>query len=170
MVASHLQVLSSRLSSPFIASLGLGLAANSFFLYGNLGASIFGIMPSLHNVDSHTALRLNSWFYDKAKGPFFGCALVSGVGYLTAAYKDPGLGLGTPLVVAALAILAVGPYTVLAMKPVNDAIKAKVIAKQGQNESEDRRLLASWTARHVPRMVLSAVSLALASATLLVAL
>lgn len=160
-------LLIERLCTRSIASLGLGLATNSFFLYANLGAGMFGIMPSLHNVDSYTALRLNKWMYEHAKGPFLACALVSTVSYVVAALDRPET--RGPLLVAALTIFSVVPYTLFVVMPVNRAVRAKVLEKRNaQDEKENRRLLESWNNRHAPRMVLSAISLAIASAVLLV--
>ncbi|TKY90284.1 hypothetical protein EX895_000282 [Sporisorium graminicola] len=128
------QKLVTKLRNPYVVALSLGLTSNSFFFHSNLGASIFGIQPSLKgNVDSVTALKLNSW---------------------------PSSRL--PLIMASLTMVSIGPYTMFSMMPINNAVREALHSEAHSRPPQDNwDLVAQWSSRHSVRTMLGGISLAI---------
>lgn len=139
-IAPH--ALLNRLGSPFIASVGLGLAFSSYFFLGNIGCATSGVVPSLKVVELEDEKKVQLWAFAYDSGavssslltsllvcaadvwtrqPLFATsAVVSGLSYFTAAY------LATPmytslkpwLVIAGLCSFFAPPWTLLISKSI----------------------------------------------------
>lgn len=145
----------------------LGLTASSFHLYGNVGASTSGLLPYVTSSDTNTSpyelVRAVNWFIARGKTTLFAPGIASGVILGWTAYVAEKMEIKQLCGVGAVAALAVFPWTVLMLLPVNNALAEVESAGEAkmQEEGEKRRaieLVEKWERLHVVRLPLGAVT------------
>ncbi|TFL01332.1 hypothetical protein BDV98DRAFT_530085 [Pterulicium gracile] len=164
-IAPH--ALLNRLGSPFIASVGLGLAFSSYFFLGNIGCATSGVVPSLKVVELEDEKKVQLWAfaYDSGAPLFATSAVVSGLSYFTAAY------LATPmytslkpwLVIAGLCSFFAPPWTLLIMASTNKPLLAardRVLRneKLGLKGLTATQRIDYWSKLHLARISASGVA------------
>ncbi|KAF8213867.1 hypothetical protein K438DRAFT_1706083 [Mycena galopus ATCC 62051] len=165
--------------SPGHIALVAGLVSSSYFTFGNLGASYFGVMPATERGRSTlpVADRLALWdaFYGTAKLHMASSALIAGTALSVAGYTTPAGPLRNIYAAGAVAGYTILIYTARFMLPINNGLIATLRAHNSGVKSMDAKeeqhvldQLDRWRSLHRFRIVLGIVSL-LASTTGLLA-
>ncbi|KAJ7241953.1 hypothetical protein B0H12DRAFT_1133162 [Mycena haematopus] len=144
------------------------LASSSYFLFGNIGACYFGVMPVTERGRSTlpVADRLALWddFYSVAKYHMASSTVVAGASLSVASYLTPAGPLRNILAAGSVAGLTVAIYTVLFMLPVNNdlgAIRRASSAAKPLDANQEKHVLDQldrWRALHRVRIVLGICS------------
>ncbi|KAJ7445827.1 hypothetical protein B0H11DRAFT_2249377 [Mycena galericulata] len=150
--------------NPGHLALVVGLASSSYFTFGNIGCAYFGVMPATARRQTSLPVveRLALWdhFLRDWQGKLTP-SVVSAVSLSVAAYFTPAL--RNILAAGAAAAFTVGPYTLLLMMPVNNALGAQLRSTKlkPMEPAEEARVLDqldSWRAMHRVRIVLGVIS------------
>ncbi|KZP15068.1 hypothetical protein FIBSPDRAFT_867681 [Athelia psychrophila] len=160
--------------SPLKVSLFTGVVSSSYFFFGNLGASNFGIVPAIRDedgVDLSVAQKvaLQSWHYDVAKFHMGGSGAVTTLSFALAGYLSRSRCMRIIMFSTAALSSLVIPWTLLIMQPVNKEI-AELVDTQalevapGAERSPDQSLLEkramkkinTWRKLHMVRIVVGA--------------
>jgi len=143
---SVLQILSSKLAgnSLQLSFLASGVVASSYFAYGNLGAVNFGLVPRIldpHAIDLPVATKVElwKWSYDRAKIHMAGATMTSAISFFAAAVLASSHSVKHLLLGAAAMSFAVGPWTLIAMMPVNNELFAMHNGKTLQASASDEK-------------------------------
>ncbi|KAL9129976.1 MAG: hypothetical protein Q9217_001734 [Psora testacea] len=152
-------------TEPAALPLVAGLATNSYFLYGNLGAWTTGVIPYvLSQGSSFEVVKGSNWFIEKGKITFFTSSVLSALLFTTSAILAPPHSKTRNLtLIAALASALVLPYTGLLMLPTNNAlaeIEAAGPSALEENKEEKKRtreLVGTWKRLHLGRIILGGV-------------
>ena len=162
---------------PLIAA----LAANSHFLYGNIGVMTTGIVPYVLEQSSSETVKATNWFIEKGKVRFppnlktflnrsqysfqrqlnfFATAIASSTLFGSAAYYTSELRVRQLSTVAAVSMFGVLPWTLVFMLPINKSLKEMETAGTKATEDKEEKAVEKikmWRTRHVMRMVLGTV-------------
>jgi hypothetical protein len=158
--------LVTKLSTPFVACVGLGLASSSYFFLGNVACATIGVLPAIKATELEEGKKVELWayFYEKAAIQFVTSASLSATSYFLAAkFANPlYISLRPWLIAAGVCSISVLPYTFFAMIPVNNKLLAtRDLAVQTQNFKTDGTslpLIQKWQKLHLTRMAVGGIS------------
>lgn len=167
-------------ATPLIAA----LAANSYFLYGNIGVMTAGIIPYVLDQSSSETVKATNWFIERGKvrspcirvdlktfvirsqslvqqqNTFFATAIASSALFGSAAYYASEPRVQQLSTVAAVSMFGVLPWTVAFMLPINRSLEEMgtggTKALEGKEEKAVEKV-KMWRARHMMRMVLGTI-------------
>jgi len=164
---SVLDILSRKIegNSLQFSLLATGIISSSYFFYGNMGAACFGIMPAIKNVDMSVSKKvaLWKWNYQTAKFHMADATMISAISYAGAALLASSPSLGRLLFSTAALSFAVGPWTGLVLRPINNELfdldKGKTLQASLSDETsaDDKRAiecLNRWSRLHRFRIAL----------------
>ncbi|KAJ7096615.1 hypothetical protein B0H15DRAFT_1019643 [Mycena belliarum] len=156
------------MSSTGPIALGAALTSTSYFLFGNLGAAYFGIMPLIERGKTNLPVvdRLALWkaFYDTAMRHMASSSAASSVSLAVAASTVPASPLRSVMASGCAASLIVGVVTMIWLMPVNNNLAATLKAtsvNEPMSSMEQERVLEkldTWRKWHRVRMSLGAVA------------
>ena len=165
---------------PLIAA----LAANSYFVYGNIGVMTAGIVPYVLDQSSSETVKATNWFIERGKvrfpcicpdqktfvtrsqsfvqqqNTFFASAMASSALFGSAAYYTSELRVQQLSAVAAVSMFSVLPWTVAFMLPINKSLAEMGTAGTKASEGKEEKAVEKvkmWRARHTMRMVLATI-------------
>ncbi|KAF7976804.1 hypothetical protein HWV62_5664 [Athelia sp. TMB] len=160
--------------SPLKASLVTAVFSSSYFFFGNLGASNFGIVPAIRDEEgadltASQKVALQSWHYDNAKLHMGGSAALTGLSLSTAAYLSRSRCMRYIMLGAASLSVIIVPFTLILMAPTNKEIAElaatdALVVPAGAERSADQSLLErralgkieKWRKLHAVRILLGA--------------
>jgi len=174
---SIFEVLSQKLSEPLQLSLLSGLISSSYFVFGNLGAAKFGVVPIIlaDKVKIPVLTKVGLWqeHYDIAKVSYTVhsqgqesslneqkhmslAGLVSGVSFASAAFLSHTDAIRYAAMIAAALSFTIGPFTLLGIFPTNNAlIKMRQASTFGPGDEADAMsLLRKWNKLNTIRMTI----------------
>ncbi|KAF1971305.1 hypothetical protein BU23DRAFT_471402 [Bimuria novae-zelandiae CBS 107.79] len=145
----------------------VGITASTYLLGANASIAFITI-PAVLSAPSPLAARQWAKVYSLAKPFGIGCSVIAAActGYV--AYNQATDSLPFKLnVTATLLFPSIIPFTLLALKPINDALfgKADTLAlddKVAANDESTKQLIDRWTKLHLVRTAITGVGAALA--------
>lgn len=145
---------------PVSIALVAALAANSQFLYGNIGVMTMGIIPYVLDQSSSETVKATNWFIEKGTITFSSTAIASCALFGSAAYYTSELRVRQLSTVAAVSMFGVIPWTFAFMLPINKSLKEMETDGTKAIEGKEEKAIEKvkmWRARHTMRMVLGAI-------------
>lgn len=152
--------------APLRAAITAAGISTSVFFIGNATNAYFGAVPVAQVLASSLSnlQKAKIWliFYDRAKTVMAGASIVSFFSFSTIAYllhngaHSAAASRNLALVGAATSV-AVLPWTLNQMMPINHSLEA-IVAGETAKEPYTDKLIDAWRRKHIVRMVLGGVS------------
>ncbi|KII94902.1 hypothetical protein PLICRDRAFT_195959 [Plicaturopsis crispa FD-325 SS-3] len=152
--------------SPLRLSLVAGASVTSYFLWGNSGATSWGIVPFIQHSDSKSLSmkqKVSAWrfFYNRAKFHFAPCAIIGPAFLLYVAANTPVPAVRTLTLAASALSFSIFPFTIAVLLPTNNKLEKMLDQKElddapagSVKEKEASDLINQWKRNHFVRVVL----------------
>ena len=142
----------------------VALAGSSFFFFGNLSHVLFGQVPMLQSghidLDNQTKAKIWRYMFDGAKAKFSAASMISTAAFsITGYYARERYPSFYFAIAGAVSSLFIGPWTLIQMMPVNNALISISESKDDPKASYSDKLISKWAQLHNVRMAASSVSL-----------
>lgn len=172
--SSFVNQLAVKLSTPYVASLTLGVGLTGYFFFGNLAVKTQGPLAVLKTTRAPTVgevLNAWTWTFNKGKIQFGISKATASTLFLVAAYTSPNTAMKTPLLLASALGFSIIGWTLVMMKPINDRLlylhEAYTKDPLTTTRPEVDSLVKRWERLHLIRILLSGATHALGTAVIL---